>query len=304
MRFDWAGVTRFDPARRKEQKLTATSFEFDFAAHKPPTPLGRFVESLWYARGTIPYKREKIAPTGSTVAVFVLGDPIEETADNGEGRSLRADRGFLIGPHDRPVINEPTGETFAVGVVGTPVGCEALFGIRPSRLRGRAVDLETIWPAAAQLRSELLSASGPEEMLNIVEAHLAATYDPSIPGLDRCRQAVSMLEGRSTQPIADIAAELGISHGHLDREFTRIVGMSPRALARLLRLRRLLSGIDVQSEVGWADLAIGLGWFDQAHFIRDFKRHTGVTPSRYLEAQRSTYAPVDGGDASGFVPET
>lgn len=80
--------------------------------------------------------------------------------------------------------------------------------------------------------------------------------------------------------------------------------MSPRALARLLRLQRLLAGIDVGGDIEWADLAVELGWFDQAHLIRDFKRHTGVTPTRYLAAQRSTYMPIQAGDAAGFVPES
>ena len=78
---------------------------FDFATRVPGPPLDRFVETLWYARGTVPYTREKIAPTGSTVAVLVLGDAIRQTPANGEGPTLTTDRGFLIGPHDGPLIH-------------------------------------------------------------------------------------------------------------------------------------------------------------------------------------------------------
>jgi methylphosphotriester-DNA--protein-cysteine methyltransferase len=62
-----------------------------------------------------------------------------------------------------------------------------------------------------------------------------------------------------------------VSHGHLDRQFTDQVGLSPRTLARILRMRRLLEEIDVHGSVGWADKAAELGWSDQAHLIRDFK---------------------------------
>ena len=284
--------------------MSFTPFEFDFVTRTPEQPLARFVAMLWYARGTVPYTREKIAPTGSSVAVLVLGDPIRHTPNNGDGVTLHARRGFLTGPHDRPVINEPTGETFAVGIVGTPVGCQAIFGVRPSRLRGQVVDLESAWPAASKLRSELLQCKHSREMLDVVEGHLRENHDPSIPGLDRCEQAVAMLEDEPTRPIADIAAELGVSHGHLDREFTRVVGSSPRSLARILRLRRLLAGLDVRGDVAWAELASELGWFDQAHLIRDFKRHTGVTPSQYIAAQRSAFTPAQSEDAPGFVPES
>ena len=50
--------------------------------------------------------------------------------------------------------------------------------------------------------------------------------------------------------------------------------------------------------------AAELGWFDQPHLIRDFKRHTGVTPSQYIEAQRAVFSPGDQTGAAGFVPES
>ncbi len=278
-------------------------FDFDFRKRTPRGVLGRLVESIWYARGTIPYRREKIAPTGSTVAVFVLGDPILHTPDDGCGETLRAERGFLTGPHDHPVVNEPTGETFAVGIVTTSVGCEAIFGLRPSRIRGRVVDLLDSWPEAERVREELRGCGEPEVMLDRLEEHLNACFSLEVPGLDRCERAVAELVADPVRSIADIADELGISHAYLDREFARVVGLTPRVLARLLRMRRLLAAIDVREGVAWADLASDLGWFDQAHLIRDFKRHTGVTPTQYVAAQRAVYSPVEAGDSAGFVPE-
>jgi hypothetical protein len=63
---------------------------FDYRSRGPSGPLGRAVESVWYARGTVPYDRERISPTGSTVAVIVLGDAIRQTADDGEGMALQS----------------------------------------------------------------------------------------------------------------------------------------------------------------------------------------------------------------------
>jgi AraC-like DNA-binding protein len=91
-----------------------------------------------------------------------------------------------------------------------------------------------------------------------------------------------------------------VSHGHLDRQFTEQVGLSPRTLARILRMRRLLEEIDVYGSVGWAGKAAELGWSDQAHLTRDFKRHTGVTPSQYRADQRSTYDRAEAASSAGF----
>ena len=279
-----------------------SGFEFDFRMRTPAGPLGRAVASVWYARGTVPYRRERVAPTGSTVVVIVLGDPIIETAGSPRSVPLRAERGFLIGPHDRPVTNEPTGETVAVGIVTTPVGCRAALGVDPAPLAGRVAEIMKTWRPAGALRERLLTAADPETMLDLVIARLAEGLHLGVPGLDRCERAVAMLLEDPARPIADIAATLGVSHGHMDREFTRIVGLPPRRLARLLRVERLLESIDLDDDVPWADLAAQLGWADQSHMIRDVKRHTGSTPSAYVQARRA-FAATASEESARFIPE-
>lgn len=279
---------------------TIALMEFTYVSRRPPS-LRRYVESIWFARGRIPYPRERIAPTGSTVAVVVLGDPIRETAAGGDAEPFLARTGFLIGPHDRPVVNEPTGETHCVGIVSTPVGARALFGVAPAAVRGQVIDLESSWPAATGLRSALLACVDPETMLDLVERTLRPQVAGERAALDRCERAVAALEADPRRSIAELAASLGVSHGHLDREFTDVVGLSPRAVSRVLRVRALLARLDVYASVDWTSLAAEAGWFDQSHFIRDFKRHTGVTPSAYVAAQRGSFSPAEA--APGFVPE-
>ncbi len=275
--------------------------EFEFEVGRPGPPLAPYVESVWWARGLIPYRRERIAPTGSTVAVLVLGSPIVQVPRNGNGEPFVATDGWLAGPHTGPVVNAPTAETWAVGVVSAPVGCRALFGVDPAPLCGRVVDLAGTWPAAGPLREALRGVADPATGLALVEAALRAGLRPDAPGVHRCAAAVRALEADPVRPIAEVAALVGVTHAHLDREFVRVVGLSPRSLARILRLRRLLESIDVHADINWTALAAGWGWFDQSHFIRDFRRHTGVTPSAYVAAQRQAFDV--GQNEPGFVPE-
>jgi AraC-like DNA-binding protein len=275
---------------------------FEYVPRRPGGETSRFVESIWFARGRIVGARERIAPTGSTVAAIVLGDPIRQTPV-GAGTPLVADTGFLIGPHDRPIVNEPLGDTYCIGIVTTPVGCRPVLGLAPAELRGRVLDLVSAWPRAANLRRALPDCRTPAEALDLVEEALRTPETFDHRAFARCELAVRRLAADPTRPVTDIAAELGVSHGHLDRQFTEQVGLSPRTLARILRMRRLLEDIDVHGPVGWADKAAELGWSDQGHLIRDFKRHTGVTPARYLAAQRSMYDREAAADSAGFVPD-
>lgn len=132
--------------------MSANPFPFDFRSRPPTAALTGVVEQLWYARGTVPYTRDRIAPTGSTVAVLIFGDPIIERADDGAGPAVETRTGFVIGSHDRALVNEPTGKTHAVGIVTTPTGCEQVLGVRPTLLRGRVVTIEDWWHHGSEIR--------------------------------------------------------------------------------------------------------------------------------------------------------
>ena len=70
----------------------------------------------------------------------------------------------------------------------------------------------------------------------------------------------------------------------------------------MLRVRRLLESLDVTDGIAWTRLAADLGWYDQAHLVRDVTRHTGVPPTASVAAQRTFLAPDD--LTPGFVPDT
>lgn len=254
---------------------------FRFEQTPAPPELAPWLDLVWFARGRIDYAREHIAPTGSTVAVLNFGDPIRHATAGDRACAIEATDGWLCGPHDRPSLNEPHGETHCYGVVAGPAGCRVLFGADPRALRGRVAPLEA-WVRGPGLH-EILGGLGPEEGLPRLLEALAATRALE-PGEreQRVARAVTTLEAAPDRPIADVAAEAGVSHAYLDREFRRVVGIGPRRLAAILRVRALLAGLDVFAEISWSELAASWGWYDQSHLIRDFRRYTGVSPRAYV----------------------
>jgi AraC-like DNA-binding protein len=85
--------------------------------------------------------------------------------------------------------------------------------------------------------------------------------------------------------IGDLAAEIGWSRKRLIALFRDQVGQTPKTVARILRFNRVVRLLTADTAMGWAELAYDAGYYDQAHFNRDFRDFAGCTPSEYLSRQ-------------------
>ena len=79
--------------------------------------------------------------------------------------------------------------------------------------------------------------------------------------------------------VAAIADRVGLSHRRLIEIFTAEVGVPPKLFARLQRFQRAMSVIQQARVAGWANLALGCGYCDQSHLIRDFREFSGFSPA-------------------------
>ncbi|WP_324275424.1 helix-turn-helix domain-containing protein [Blastococcus brunescens] len=96
-----------------------------------------------------------------------------------------------------------------------------------------------------------------------------------------------MIADRGLVRVDQVAALGGLSARSLQRLFAGYVGVSPKAVLARYRLQDAAAAMDAGEVVDLAGLAASLGWFDQAHFSRDFRAVVGVTPSAYLQRARS-----------------
>jgi AraC-like DNA-binding protein len=88
-----------------------------------------------------------------------------------------------------------------------------------------------------------------------------------------------------------------VSGNHLAAQFKSHVGTTPKRVARIYRFARLIISVDARRPVDWPGLAHAAGYFDQAHFAREFKDFTGHTPTQYLALRRRLPAEP------GFPPD-
>ena len=86
-------------------------------------------------------------------------------------------------------------------------------------------------------------------------------------------------------PISGLVDQLGVSRRHLAALFRREVGLTPKAAARVLRFEHTLAAFDDPRAHSLADVAVGCGYYDQAHLNREFRTFAGCTPTEYLAAR-------------------
>lgn len=109
------------------------------------------------------------------------------------------------------------------------------------------------------------------DILSFAENHSANAHCEALAAqhLRACNGAVS---------ISDIAAMLNVSERHLRRRFADVMGISPKAYARRLRLSAAAMAADRCDDPDWADIAAKTGFHDQAHLINEYRDLTGLTP--------------------------
>ena len=95
--------------------------------------------------------------------------------------------------------------------------------------------------------------------------------------------------------VKEMADALGVSQKHFITRFSAQVGLSPKRFCRIRRFQAVLDAIATGAPIDWADISCACGYYDQAHFIHDFKAFSGFTPSEYLCRRREypNHVPLD-----------
>jgi AraC-like DNA-binding protein len=270
------------------------------ATHVPRPPLNQFVELLWFHEGlNCDHRLERVLPDGSMELIINLRDEARHVFDRVTHRPRRSYRGsWLSGPHSEFIIIDTAPDASMIGVHFRPGGASAFLGLPLDELRNSVVDLEALWNGGPQsLRDQLLEAPTPSAKFRILEDALFARWRRAAP---RHRAVLYALERFTREPqsvtVGKVTAEIGLSSRRFIEVFTEQVGMTPKVFCRVRRFQRALNEIQQTRKVVWADIATECGYYDQAHFIHDFKEFCGITPSDYLDAcpAEPNFVPIRG----------
>jgi AraC-like DNA-binding protein len=245
-------------------------------AYAPPGPALRGVVQRYcgYVESTPAPLRRREAATGTVTVILSFGPRIRV---DGETHGS-----FVAGLSDAPATTEHDGVQHGVELNLTPPAARRLLGVPMHELFNRVVPLDDVLDTGTLLE-ELAEADGWEARFARLDAELARRLDAAPAPHPAVRAAYGRLAAsRGAIPVGVLAAELGWSRRHLAACFREDVGVSPKALARLLRFEHALEQLREQAPRRLADVAYASGYYDQAHFNRDFRAFAGVTPGELL----------------------
>lgn len=260
-----------------------------YLTRQPAPPLSQSVDKLWIFSGYCPTHRfERVLPSGTVELVINLRDDILSCYDLEDPSRVETIRGPLMaGPREGFAVIDTKQQCEMMGAHFYPGGAASILNMPVEEFQGRDLSLNDCWGAAAcELREALAIAKKPEARLAILEHALLRQFRPE-RRLHRVVQAAlpRMEQTDSPTKLGALANELGMSSRHFIGIFRAQVGMTPKAFGRIRRFQASLRRIHGKQEIDWVSTALECGYYDQSHFIRDFRQFSGITPGAYERLQ-------------------
>ncbi len=251
-----------------------------------PAPfLRRFIECYWFLRAdeAASADPQPILPDGCMELVLNLGAPFRRCHPDGRSpASEEQPSRMLVGQMDHHVSVRATGPVDVVGVRFHPSGAHPLFRFPMAELTNELAPLEDV----VSLPERLTSASSIKDRRRALDAILSSRFGNAAPDPDFERAVSSVVEAEGRICVDALAANMGVGPRQLERRFRERVGLGPKRFAKVLRFQSVFRRAFLD-ERPWAELALDCGYYDQAHFIRDFKSFTGKSPSALFSRENA-----------------
>ena len=195
--------------------------------------------------------------------------------------------GRIYGVHRGRFVRVLEGEGRVFGIKFRPGGFRGFLDRDVHALMDRSCAPADVFGATASRRfeAEVFAASGVDAMAAAADRLLLDRALPADPWAERVGGIVALVaEDRRITAVEHLCDRTGLSMRALQRLFRAYVGVSPKWVVKRYRLHEAVACLQAGGTVNWADLALSLGYFDQAHFIRDFRALIGRTPVAYARA--------------------
>ncbi len=229
-------------------------------------------------------QKQRIIPAGYLEMAFILGDDIKRYTT--EDKFIIQPRSMVLGQITEPFFIEPTGYVNSFAVCFYPSGLANFLPKSIKELTNKETPLAVLFgeESANELEQKISSAKDTESRITIVETFLfEMLIDPiSIDSIVKTTIDMMFLTSGAIS-IKEMLKNDASKRRHLERKFITQVGISPKQLCKVIRLQTALKMMLNQHSESLSHIAYNSDYYDQAHFTKDFKEFTGMTPKEFFK---------------------
>lgn len=238
--------------------------------YRPVSTLADYTEIIGHWHAHVGY-RSRALPLGAITLIIDVGRRQQLDFYAADGRTrLSVPPAFLTGSHTASYVSEMAADEPAMAVHFRPGGAFPFLGMPSSDLENAYVGLDQVWGRAGiELHERLIGAPTMAARFSILENFLLSrpwSLARRHPGV---AAAMAAIEDNPSIRMADIRDLVGMSTKRLIALFRAEVGLSPKAYARIRRFQAALRLLGTGRP--GARVAADVGYFDQAHFVREFR---------------------------------
>lgn len=257
----------------------------NYQTFQPHPDLQSFINCYWTLE--VPAnnngERQRIVPDGCIEMAFILGDDIKRYTS--EDEFILQPRAMVLGQTIEPFYIEPTGyvDTFAIRFY--PYGFTNFVTVPLKNLANKETPIQLLFgeESAKELEQKIIHAAGVKQRIDIIENFFLERLNNKSTIDSIVKTTVdALLSTNGNAPIKTILRGDLSKRRQLERRFAKQIGVSPKQLGKVIRLQTALKMLLAQKTESLTNIAYESEYYDQAHFIKDFKEFTGINPKEFL----------------------
>jgi AraC-like DNA-binding protein len=261
-----------------------------FQFFNPQPVLAPYIQQYWImeSSGIEEKVTERVIPTGNVQLMFHYGNPF--CANNALKEENQQPRSLVSGLTTHFFDASTQGKTGVLAVVFHPLGACNFFRFSMSELEDLTLNLDDVFHnEMAEIEEQLFLANSNHTRVQIIESFLMKKIGLR-PAHDLALMQKAFREinnHRAQISTAELSSLLAMTPRNLERKFAALVGKSPKQFIRLTRFQHIVNDLRKCNQTNLTDFAFRFGYFDQSHFIRDFKELSGYTPGEFIGVCKS-----------------
>jgi AraC-like DNA-binding protein len=247
-------------------------------------PLKPFVKVIWSMESEESWAPPmRILPDSCVEIVIHFKQPYKTTYSN-KVTEIQP-QSFVVAQMKNFIEIAPTGKTGMVCVRLSAQGAYHFFGLPMLEISNGFTNLNFVWSGLAQeIEDRIAECKTTTKRIDIIQKCLMLQLSKNGKQdvtVDHCLNLIYASKGQIR--IEDLSSSTGLTNRQLLRKFNNSIGLSPKEFARITKFINSLRYLTQQNNLYLSAAAYDCGYYDQAHFIRDFKAYSGLTPSEFLK---------------------